>query len=170
MPFNAACTLPEAHSMKAASLKEIKAELNMLENGQLSELILRLARTKKENKELLSYLLFEANDEDGYIASVKEEIAEQFKTVSKGHAYFVKKTLRKILRFVNKQAKYSGVVQTELELRIFFCAQIKENQISLYPGTVIYNLYEQQVKKINALVEKLPEDLQYDYHHEITKI
>ena len=48
--------------MKAASISEIKTELKGLPPAQLTELCLRLARFKKENKELLTYLLFEAND------------------------------------------------------------------------------------------------------------
>lgn len=156
--------------MKVASLKEIKTELQTLEQDRLVDLCIRLAKYKKENKELLNYLLFEAQDEQNFIQENKVEIEEQFRSVSKGHAYYVKKTLRKILRFVNKQSKYSGQPQTELELRIFFCVQMKENKIPIHPGTVIFNLYQQQVKKINTLLEKLPEDLQYDYHQEITRM
>jgi len=44
--------------MKAASSKEIKSALIEQSPTQLTELCLRLARFKKENKELLTYLLF----------------------------------------------------------------------------------------------------------------
>ena len=48
--------------MKASTVSELKEELKHLPPAQLLELCLRLARFKKENKELLTYLLFEAHD------------------------------------------------------------------------------------------------------------
>ena len=154
--------------MKAASINDIKKELREVDPDLLQDLCLRLAKYKKENKELLTYLLYEANNEQGYIASVKEEISEQFKTLPQGgNTYYVKKTLRKILRFSNRQIKYSGIKETELELRIFFCTQVKEARVPLHTGTVLFNLYQQQVKKIKSILEKLPEDLQADYEREV---
>ena len=64
--------------MKAVNLPEIKKELNMLSSDELQQLCLRLARFKKENKELLTYLLFESHDESGYIATVKIFMDEEF--------------------------------------------------------------------------------------------
>jgi hypothetical protein len=129
---------------------------------------MRLAKFKKENKELITYLLYEAHHEQSYVENVKEEIAEQFKTLPQGvNSYFIKKSLRKILRFVNRQTKYSEVKVTELELRIFFCMKIKEAKVPLQQGTVLYNLFQQQVKKIKSIFEKLPEDLQADYEREM---
>ena len=51
--------------MRSASVHEIKQELLTLKPAELVELCLRLAKFKKENKELLNYLLFEAQDEQG---------------------------------------------------------------------------------------------------------
>ena len=42
--------------MKAATVKEIKTELENLSPAALLPLTLRLAKFKKENKELLTYL------------------------------------------------------------------------------------------------------------------
>ena len=52
--------------MKTASLKQVKEELFYKSDQELVELCLRLIRFKKDNKELLSYLLFEMDDEDAY--------------------------------------------------------------------------------------------------------
>ncbi len=49
--------------MKPATLAQIKKELNMRSSDELLQLCLRLGRFKKENKELLTYLLFEAEDD-----------------------------------------------------------------------------------------------------------
>ena len=156
--------------MKASSLNEIKRELVALEPKALQELCMRLAKYKKENKELMTYLLFEAHDEGGYVHNVKAEMDELFRTLPSGNVYYIKKGLRKILRAVNKQIKYSGKKQTELELRLYFCSKVKEAGVPLRSSTVLYNLNEQQLKKINTLLAQLPEDLQFDYHHEIAAL
>jgi hypothetical protein len=156
--------------MTIASLQEIKKELRTLDQETVESLCNRLAKYKKENKELLNYLLFEAHDEHTYIENVKEEIRELFKTIPSSNVYLIKKTLRKILRFVNKQIKYSGLKQTELELRVFFLTKVKEAKIPLTAGTVLFNLYHMQLKKIEAALDKLPEDLQADYERELKMI
>ncbi len=150
-------------NMTAASLADIRKELQHTNTDTLQALCLRLARYKKENKELLNYLLFEAHDESGYIQQVKTEVELMFDEIADKNLYLVKKILRKILRFTNRQIKYSGLPQTELELRIFFCEKVVAAQIPLSTGTVLYNLYQQQLKKIGSVLTKLPEDLQGDY-------
>lgn len=139
----------------------------MAEAGQLKSLCLRLAKFKKDNKELLTYLLFEAHDEHGYVESVKREVTEQFESISNLNTYYLKKSLRRILKIVNKQIRYSGLPETELELRIHFCRQIKEADMAITKSTVLMNLYEQQLKKIHQALEKLHEDLQFDYQAQV---
>ena len=153
--------------MTTASLQEIKKELRIRDADSLQELCMRLSKYKKENKELLNYLLFEAHNEQAYVENVKEEIQELFKTVPPSNVYFVKKSLRKILRFTNRQIKYSAIKQTELELRVFFCTKMIEAKIPRQPGTVLFNLYQQQLKKIESAFAKLPEDIQADYEREL---
>lgn len=157
--------------MKAATVNEIKKELKTLDPETLQELCMRLAKYKKENKELLTYLLYEAHNEQSYISAIKEDLDELFNELpSRNNLYYVKKSLRKILRFVNRQIKYSGIKQTELELRIYFCTKVVEAKIPLREGTVLGNLYQQQLKKIYAIVVKLPDDLQLDYQRELKMI
>ncbi len=156
--------------MKAASINEIKKELIELDSKTVQDLCMRLAKYKKENKELLTYLLFEAHDEAAFVNNVKAEMDELFHSLPSGNVYFVKKSLRKILRIVNKQIKYSGIKQTELELRLYFCGKIKESNVPLRSSTVLYNLNEGQLKKIKTVLTHLPEDLQYDYHQDIVSL
>ena len=157
-------------SMKAAPLNEIKKELAELDSKTLQALCMRLAKYKKENKELLTYLLFEAHDEGEYVKNVKAEMDELFRSLPSGNVYYIKKSLRKILRIVNRQIKYADNKQSELELRLHFCAKIKEAGVPLRSSTVLFNLNEQQVKKIKTLLTQLPEDLQFDYHRDINAI
>ena len=156
--------------MKAATVNEIKQELSVTKPAEVAELCLRLARFKKENKELLTYLLFEAHDEQGFIAGVKQEIDELFDTINLSHLYFAKKTLRKIVRVINKYCRYSGNKQTEMELRIWFCVKLKESGIPFEKNAVINNLYLSQVKKLYSILSTLHEDLQYDYLKELKQL
>jgi hypothetical protein len=156
--------------MKSATVNEIKKELENLEPEQARTLCLRLAKFKKENKELLTYLLFEAGNEQAYIEEVKRDTAEEFQQLSNLNVYYVKKSLRRILRIVNKQIKYSGLPETELALRIHFCEQIKDSNLPIEKSTVLVNLHQQQLKKINQALSKLNEDLQYDYQSQIENL
>lgn len=161
---------PVFYNMKAATINELKQELLNEPPAKLIELCIRLARFKKENKELLTYLLFEAHDTNAYIVSVKEEMDIQFETINKSNAYFVKKTLRKILRITNKFIRYSGSPIVETELLIYFCTSIKALGISINSSPVISNIYQNQLKKINKAIAAMHEDIQYDYQKEIKKI
>ncbi|MEO7982592.1 MAG: hypothetical protein ABI688_00795 [Bacteroidota bacterium] len=156
--------------MKAATINELKQELLTTNPSTLTELCLRLARFKKENKELLTYLLFEAHDTTGYIKSVKDEMAAQFAEINKTNVYFVKKTLRKILRTANKYTRYSGLGAVEIELLIYFCTGMKGLGVPIEKNQVLLNIYLNQLKKINKAMTGLHEDLQYDYQREIDKL
>jgi hypothetical protein len=157
--------------MKAASLTEIKKELNAVPPGQLVELCLRLAKFKKDNKELLSYLLFESHDVQAYIEAVKANMDTEFAAEpGRGHAYYIKKQLRKILRNTNKQIKYTGSKQAEIELLLYFCTKIKETGIRLHDSLALMNLYQQQLKKIAKAISMQHEDLQYDYLKQLEEL
>lgn len=155
--------------MKAATVHEIKQELTGLKPAALTELCLRLARFKKENKELLTYLLFEAHNETAYVQSVKDEMDKLFNDINKSHLYFAKKSMRKIIRIINKYCRYSGSKQTEVELRLHFCIVLKESGISLY-NTIINNIYQSQLKKAQTVLNGLHEDLQYDYRKQLEEL
>lgn len=156
--------------MKAASLKELKEELKILFPAQLLDICIHLIKYKKENKELITYLLFEAHDEQSYIKDVKLLIEEQFENINKNSLFLAKKTIRKVLRTTNKHIKYSGSKQTEVELLIFFCKKIKNSGIPLHFNTALGNLYRRQIQKINKALATLHEDLQYDYAEEIKSL
>lgn len=126
-----------------------------------------MAKYKLENKELLHYLLFEAEDEDAYVRKIEEMVAQQFEEMpKKNNQYLLKKSLRKILRFLGKQIKYSGNKETEAALRICFCRNMKQH-INMRYNTVLTNLYDLQIKKAQSAITKLHEDLQYDFQREL---
>lgn len=131
------------------------------------EFCMRLAKYKKENKELLTYLMFEAQDEKNYVESVKIQLTQLFEEINRQSTYTTKKGLQKIVRVMNRFIKYSDKKTTELELRIFFCKKVKSERINITASTVISNLYEREKKKIEVCLSKLHEDLQYDFQQEL---
>jgi hypothetical protein len=153
--------------MKSASLKEIKVELNMLNAKRIQEVCLRMVKFRKENKELLTYLLFGAEDEKAYVDGVKAEMDEMFAEAPVGNTYLGKKAIRKILSLVNRQIKYSGSRQTEVELLIHFCKKLRKSGSSLSLSTPLGKIYFRQLQKIDKSLKTLHEDLQFDYSEEM---
>lgn len=153
--------------MKAVTVKEISQELLNLSPKELRDLCLRLSRFKKENKELLTYLLFESSDEASYIESVKKEIDQQFELVNKKSYYFIKKGLRRILLITRKYIRYSQNKKTEIDLLIYYCSKLKKFTPSIQRNAALRNLYIRQVATIREKLCSLHEDLQYDYELEV---
>jgi len=149
--------------MKAVSVVTIKKELKHRSTEELLELCLRLSKFKKENKELLTYLLFESHDEQGYIEKVKEEIDKQFEAINTNSYFYIKKSVRKILRNIKKYARYSLKKETEVELLLHFCTVLKDFKPSMSKNVTLLNIYERQIALIKKIVSGLHEDLQYDY-------
>lgn len=156
--------------MKAASISEIKKELAIIQPHKVLELCLRLGRFKKENKELMSYLLFEAHDENAYIQGISLEMSADFKTINTASYYLIKKSVRRILKRVKTYARYSGKVETEVELILLFCENLRSMQPSYTRNIALKNLYNRQINRIHSILPKLHEDLQYDYTKQLEKL
>ena len=153
--------------MKAASISTLKKELITLPPKEVLKICMQLVKYKKENKELLHYLLFEAYDEQEYVKEIKSEIDQQFSEINTSHLYFAKKSIRKILKITNKYIRYSGQKRTEVDLLIYFCMKLKKSGISVRSSAALHNIYLGQVQKIKKAVATLHEDLQFDYKDEI---
>ncbi|WP_299361680.1 hypothetical protein [Winogradskyella sp.] len=150
--------------MKIESIVTIKKELQHLPKEDLLELCLRLGKFKKENKALLTYLLFEAHDEDGYILSVKSTLDELFSEMNTNSYFYMKKTIRKILRQIRVYSRYSLKKSTEVELLLYFCERLHTLQPSIHRNRTLSNLYERQIISLRKKISTLHEDLQYDYN------
>lgn len=153
--------------MKAASLAQIKKEIKERSSEDIEQLCLRLARFKKENKELLTYLLFEADNEEEYIVHIKETIDEAFNAITNTNFYYLKKSVRKILRNVKKYIRYSGNKETEVAILLHFCERLITFKPSIKRNITLYNLYDRQLQLIDKKIETLHEDLQLDYKEEL---
>ena len=150
--------------MKAVSVVTIRKELKHLSASELAELCLRLSRFKKENKELLTYLLFESHNERGYIDSVKAYMNEEFKAINRDSFFYIRKSVRKILRNVKKYTRYSQKKETEVELLLYFCEILKDFKPSIKRSTQLQNMYNRQLLLAKKIINTLHEDLQYDYN------
>ncbi|CAM1353406.1 hypothetical protein [Tenacibaculum insulae] len=156
--------------MKVASIKIIKDELKHQNSAELLELCLKLARFKKENKELLTYLLFESHDEERYILGVKNEMDDLFEAINTKSYFFIRKSVRKILTSTKKYIRFSKNKETEIALLIYFCIKLKNIKPSIKRSPRLQNILVTQIKLIEKLLLKLHEDLQYDYRLELEKL
>lgn len=150
--------------MKAASVVELRKELEHLDKEKLKQLCLRLSRFKLENKELLTYLLFESEDESSYIQSIKDQLDTLFLDINTNSYFYVKKSVRKILRRIRKFARYSNQPETEVELLLYFCLKMQDITPSIFKNKTLTNIYNRQIESAQKKTKKLHEDLQYEYN------
>jgi len=123
--------------MKAATISQLKKELAKLDHDDLLDVCVRVAKFKVESKELLTYLLMRADDEVGYANDLCDEIDQQLNMSGLIH----KKTLRKVVRQMDKSLRFSGDRETELQVRIHFCRRIKGKKIRFGTCRVSANMY-----------------------------
>ena len=156
--------------MKAVTVKKIKDELTHKTTSELMEICLQLSKFKKENKELLTYLLFESHNEEEYVESIKEEINELFEKVNTKSYFYIRKSVRKILTTTKKFIRYSKKKETEVALLLFFCQQILELDPPIKNNVTLWNLYNRQMDLVRKSMKSLHEDLQYDYREDMQRL
>ncbi|MGB1019275.1 MAG: hypothetical protein ACPGVH_09385 [Chitinophagales bacterium] len=149
--------------MKTATVRELKLELAEKSPKELIEICLTLSKFKKENKELLTYLLYEKDNEETYIKDIKAEVEEMFLDLNTKSLYYVKKSIRKILRTIKKYIRYSKQKETEIELLLHFCQQMKTMPYGMQKSKVLIGVFEKQIDFIEKKLPALHEDLQYDF-------
>lgn len=156
--------------MKSATLTEIKKELKTLSEPELLEVCLKLARFKKESKEYLNYLIFESSDEEAYIENVKQYVEDEFETINQLNFYYVRKSIRKILKNLKKFIRFSKLKATEAHLLLHFCEQLQKIRPSIKRNTTLLNTYWRQLELAEKAIEKLHEDLQFDFKEEVERL
>ena len=152
-------------SVKQYGLQEIKKELLQLDGKQTAALCLRMARYKKENKELLAYLLFDADNELAFADSFKQDIGLMM-SQTPALSYQAVKVLRKILRLTNKYIKFTASKQVEVELLMSFCRNYLEYVDRKTAHKPLRMIMVKQLEKAKKAINKLHEDLQFDYNRE----
>jgi len=149
--------------MKAVSLKVLKEELTHQSPQELRALCLRLSKFKKENKELLTYLLFESSNEEAYVNSVQETLDVLFEEINRKSYFYMRKSVRKILTVTKKYIKYSQQKETEVALLLYFCTKLKNLSPSIQKSPRLQNTLERQQLLLQKALAALHEDLQFDY-------
>jgi hypothetical protein len=149
--------------VKTATLSQIRSQLKELPHDNLVELCTRLIRFKKDNKELAHYILYESLDENSYIRAIQNEVMADFESLNNSNLYLAKKTIRKVLRKLNKYVKYSGRPETVIELNIFFIQQLINMDLAIEKNKVLTNIFMRRFEIIQNALEKLHPDLQFDY-------
>ena len=156
--------------MKAATIKQLKDELSHKSTEELKALCLQLARFKVENKELLTYLLFEAHNEAQYIENCKLFIDQLFDEIDTKNTYYVRKKVRKILSSSKKLIRFSKQKETEAEVLLHFCKKLKNYNPFFKRSTRLQNIFNTQLRMSKNAILKLHEDLQYDYQLELDNL
>lgn len=156
--------------MSTASLSDLKTRLLDKNPKELAEICIKLARYKKENKELLDYILNYDGEENRFIQKAKDEVNTQLDIDKQNNTRNSVKIIRKALKLCLKSIKYSGIKETEIELLLFFCLEIKNRYEKYYLNPVLKNMFDRQITKISKVISGLHSDLQFDYQQEIEKI
>lgn len=149
------------------AISELNKQLQQLPPKKIAEICIRIAKYKKDNKELLDYLLNESENEEAFRERIKSETEHGFLEMNRSNLYLAKKSLRKILRIIHKNCHYSGNKETEVVLLLHFCRTLKSSGIPFYDSQVLINLYANQLKRITKAIAAMHEDLQYDYKREM---
>ena len=149
--------------MKIASLAEIKKELAYLNERELTDLILDLAKFTTDNKAYLFFKLFGRENHHLFIEMVQEELEMEFAKANTKHYHYAKKSAQAIRRKLNKNLKLTKDKSSQIELIIFFCKNLKLYGYLNFRHPVIDNLYKVQIGKTEKLISTLHEDLQYDF-------
>ncbi len=155
--------------MESPKLHHIRKELNHLPKEVLAEYCLKIAKYKTENKELLNYLLFYSENNEQYIADIKNLLDEGFDNLPYSD-YTTTKVLRKLTRLMNKHIKFIGNKAQELELVLYFCSLFIEKSSPKTHHKPLIALLFRQLKRIEKLIPKLDEDLQFDFQNEFTEL
>ena len=155
--------------METPKLNTLKKELLKLPAQELVNCLTRLAKYKVENKELLNFLLFYQENTDDYITEIKQIIEDAFDGLPTSD-YLKIKVLRKAIRIMNKHLKFVAEKKQDTELLLFFCQIFIEKRVYRTKLRALQNLFIRQFMRLQKSIDKLEEDLQFDYGRELEEL
>ena len=155
--------------MDTASIKQLKDTLSTLGREELIGLLLRMVKFKKENKELLTFLLFEADDLDAYVHEITLLIKDEFENYRLKTAYYKRKGCRRVLRMLKKYIKYTADKEVEVRLLLAYVSMVAESK-TFINDRVIQKIALRQLLLAEKSIVKLHEDLQYEYKLELEEL
>ena len=143
-------------------LNDLKKDLAGMPQPELIELILRLAKLKVENKEILHYLLYYAHDSAAYAQYILPEVLEPFEQDFL-HPYALSKRLRKSLRIIAKYLRFTKDRAGESELLLFLVNKFLETYRYEYRHSSLSKVIVRCLKKAHDNFDKIHEDFRADY-------
>ncbi|RZS97589.1 hypothetical protein [Cecembia calidifontis] len=156
--------------MQIPSLAEFKKELSYLDAKELTAIILELSKFSKDNKGYLFFRLFERDNPNLFVEMCKEDLDMAFMDANIKNYHLAKKSAQAIRRKLNKNLKLSKNKEAHIEMILYFCSQLKRYGFLAFRHPVIDNLYRVQLGKAEKLIEKLHEDLQYDFQIQLEEL
>jgi hypothetical protein len=150
-------------------LSDLKKELAELSKPELIQLCLRVAKLKRENKELLAYLIFDADDPLFYAQKLKPEIREVFEQPFQ-HAYYLTKSIRKTMRLITKYYRFTSNKQGETELLIYLAEQFHNTWRKEYLYQALGKVIFRCLEKAEANLKKIDEDFRADFEQPIEEL
>ena len=102
--------------------------------------------------------------------TLKEEVDALFETINTKSYFYMKKTIRKILRTIKTNIRYSKKKTTDIELILYFCEKLKAVRPSVQYSTVLKNLYERELISVEKKIKLVHEDLQFEYLKELERL
>ena len=151
------------------SLASLKKELSGLERTELIAICARLARYKKENKELLAYLLLDADDPILYAEKIKPLLDEPFEAPYHSAWAFAKR-LRKALRQIAKYHRFTGSARGEAELLMYLLQKFEGDWRRGITQAGIQKIILRCFEKIESLLEKMDEDYGSDFEEPLADL
>ncbi|WP_353136394.1 hypothetical protein [Pseudopedobacter sp.] len=155
--------------METPKLNTLKKELQHLSIQELTAHLTRLAKYKVENKEFLNFLLFYQHDTDQYINEIKGIVTETFDELPYSD-YSKIKPLRKLVRIINKHLKFVSDKKQDAEKLIILRHKYKEKHNKRTKQKALQIKFIRQFVRSQKSIEKLDEDLQFDYNKEMESL
>lgn len=150
-------------------LSDLKKELLELSKPELIQLCLRVAKLKRENKELLAYLIFDSEDPIFYAQKLKPEIKEVFEQPFQ-HAYYLTKSIRKAMRLITKYYRFTSNKQGETELLIYLVEEFYLSWRNEYRYQALGKVIFRCLEKAQSNLKKIDEDFRADFEDPINEL
>lgn len=150
-------------------LSDLKKELLELSKPELIQLCLRVAKLKRENKELLAYLIYDVDDPLFYAQKLKPEIKEVFNQPFQ-HAYYLTKSIRKAMRLITKYYRFTSNKQGETELLIYLVEEFHQSWRYEYRYQALGKIIFRCLEKAQSNLKKIEEDFKADFEQPISEL
>ncbi|MFM7709422.1 MAG: hypothetical protein ACKO5C_00765 [Ferruginibacter sp.] len=151
-------------------VQELRKRTADLQTSELIQLLSRLMRFKRENKELVAYELFVRDQPEVWFSEIRESFNSELETMNTSHPYFMKKTMRKLIRRAKTYARYAGDPAIESELFCGLLEVFNEHHLHVHPSDIVRKIYYDTFTRLEKNISKLHEDLQYDFERRLADL